>query len=517
MKVLNKTKNTVDGVFWGVLGHFISMILSFVVRSIIIKTLGNEYVGLNGLFSSILTVLNLAELGFGSALVYGMYKPIAEESYDQISAYLSYLKKAYLVIGLAILFCGIIVVPFLPRLIHGEIPPDVNLYFLFSIYLFNTVASYFLGAYRASLLSAFQRQGDDSRLHLFVNTAMYIVQIIILLFYQNYYYYVITIPVFTIIYNVSRYIYVSKKYPDIRPKGDLQATQKAEIKNKAKALLAHKIGGVTVNSVDNIVISAFLGLTQLALYNNYYIILSAITSIVTICFRSLTAGIGNNLIVHSKIENRNLFFSVFCVNGAIVSVSTTCLFSAYQDFVKMWVGEENTLPIITVILICLYYFIHTIRRTIIMYRDASGLWEDNRFQPLVSAAVNLVINISLVNIIGLNGIIISTIISMVFVDIPWESLAFFRKQFNTTIKRYVARMLSYLTVTIVSCALTYIVQEHIMIVNKYLELAFDVFIAVVISIGLFLLVYHKNSEMAFLKSKTKATFKLLFSFTKGKT
>ena len=486
MNRLNKTKNTIQGTFWGILNKLTAILCPFVIRTIIIRLLGAEYAGLSSLYTSILHVLSLAELGIGSAMVYQMYEPVARDDKAALSALLAYYRRAYAIISLVILGIGLAICPFVRFLIKGTIPQDINIYILFLIYLLNTVASYSCLAYRGAILSAYQREADKSMLQLISHLVMYVCQVLALLTLKNYYVYIAFLPISTVLFNVLKYCYVKKHYPDILCGGEITGEQKASIKQNISALFMHKVGGAVVNTIDNIVISVFMGLVILANYGNYYFILSAVTSIVTIVFTSLTAGIGNSIITSDASTVKKHFYSILYLNGFIVMVCTVCFFNMYQDFITQWVGAACLFGFDTMVLMCVYFFVHTIRRTIIMYRDAAGMWVDNRWQPIVSAIVNLTLNIVLIHLIGINGIVISTIISMVLVDIPWETKALINRLFRESVVRYCLVVLYFALITVAGCLITWLLLRRIPAESLLVRLALECGASVLIGAGVFL-------------------------------
>lgn len=506
MYKLNKTKNAIQGTIWGVLSRMVSLIVPFIIRTIIIRRLGAEYSGLGSLFSSVLQVLSLAELGVGSAMVYAMYEPISKKNIIILSAILNYYRKLYIRIGVIILVLGIIVLPFLPYFIKGSTPNDINIYILFTIYLINTAVSYLFFSYRASILSAYQLEAENSKCLLIANVFMYFLQIVCLICFENYYLYIVWLPLSTLFFNYLRYHYVKQNFPDIKCSGIVPDNIRKSIKKNVVALFFHKIGGVTVNTLDNVVISSFLGLVFVSNYGNYFYILSAITAIITVFFQSLTAGLGNSLIVDDESKIESDFYSILYLNGVIVTVCTVCCFAMYQDFIAFWVGEQYLFDFVTMILFCVYFFIHTLRRTVITYRDAAGMWKDNMLQPIVSATLNLTLNIILIQIIGINGVLLSTIISMILVDIPWESVAFFKVHFHHLIK-YLIRLVFYAFISIVSCALVYVILESISIQNRLFKLVVDFLVAVLLSSIVILIA-------GLLLEESKRTIKKVLGFVK---
>ena len=229
---LNKTKNTIRNLICGIINKLAITIIPFIIRTVIIKKLGSEYLGLSSLFTSILQILNLTELGFSSAIVYSMYKPIANNDKTTVCALLKLYKKIYSFIGIIILILGLMLLPFLNRLINGDVPNDINIYILYLIYLINTVLSYFLFAYKTSLLNAFQRNDIISNVNTVLHIIQSIAQLILLLVYKNYYLYVIIQPIITIFNNLICAIVVRKKYPEYKPEGKVNKEIKKDLRKK---------------------------------------------------------------------------------------------------------------------------------------------------------------------------------------------------------------------------------------------------------------------------------------------
>lgn len=495
--VLNKEKNARISVAWGFIFKIVSLVCPFIIRTLLIKIMGSEYSGLGSLFTSILQVLSLAELGFGTAMVFSMYKPVAQDDKSTLSAILKYYRKIYFIISIIILAAGALVLPFLKFLVKDDVPSSVNLYILYGIYVLNTFISYFGLAYRSSILSAYQREDINSIANLIANVLLYAAQIIVLILYPNYYLYIIFLPITTLLLNVMKYIYVKKKYKEIAPEGELDDSVRKEIKTNMAALLCHKVGGVVVNSADNIVISAFLGLVVLSNYNNYYYLLSAISAFIIIIFTSLCAGVGNSLIVKTKEENERFFNKVFLLNCFVVSFCTICFFNLYQIFIELWVGKDLMFDFATVILFCIYFYLHMIRRTIIMYRDAFGAWRDNKIQPIVSCIFNLIVNIVLVQFIGIYGILISTILSMVLIDIPWETVTFFKNISKYSPKKYIIVGVSFIVSTSVSCLVSYFIPFNVenLVLNMVLYFGISILVFGIIQGPMYVIFRRMNRKV----------------------
>ena len=452
---IERTKNTVRNIIFGFALKILNIMLPFVTRTVILYVLGTQYLGLNSLFHSILNFLCLAELGVGAAMVYSMYKPIAENDYSTIRALLNIYRKFYRIIGTVILLMGLVLLPFLNSLIHGDVPDDVNIYILYLIYLINTVLSYWMFAYKNAVLQAFQRTDVESKIGLFITPLSYIVMLGCLLLTKNYYFYVIWLPIFTILTNIIRLIYVNKKFPDLGPEGDISKEQKKSIGKKVIAILGAKINTVVLNAADNIVMSAFLGLTVIAIYGNYYYIMSSIIGFLGICYSAMTAGLGNSLETETLEKNYADFEKFSFINSWLVGWCTVCLVTLFQPFMRIWVQDETLMfPFVIVLEFGLYFYIYQIRKIPVVYKDAGGIWWEDRFRPYVCMVVNLAFNILLVQYIGVSGIILSTVLSL-FISIPWENYTIFKYIFHCSSKKYYFKMFTFALTMAIGGAATY--------------------------------------------------------------
>ena len=451
---IERTKNAVRNIIWGFIEKVIAILLPFATRTVLIKVLGAEYLGLNSLFTSILQVLSISELGVSSAIVFSMYKPIAEDDNNLICAFLNLYRKIYLAIGTIILVVGIGIIPFLPHFIAGNTSVDVNIYVLYLIYLSNTVLSYYLFAYKQALFSAHQRNDLISKRTTVVSFFSHSLQIIFLFAFKNYYIYVVVIPIATILTNILNAVLAKKMYPKIQCRGKVPDSEIKGIKKRVIGLLSYKIYGAVFSSVGAIIVSALLGLVPLAIYNNYFYIQSAIIGFLTIFTTSITAGVGNKMITNSKDDNYNDFMNLTFANGWISSWCAICLVTLYQHFMTTWVGDELTFPFPTMTLVVLYFYLSRVTNMTYTYREAAGLWWEDRFRPLVLTVANLLLNFLLVQIIGMNGVLLSTIICTVFISVPWGTYILFKYYFKKTPKDYYMRIFLYVLATSFISALT---------------------------------------------------------------
>lgn len=485
------------------------MLLPFLMRTAIIYVLGMEYVGLNSLFTSVLSVLSIAELGIGSALVFSMYEPLSNDDTEKICALMRLYKIYYRVVGLVILAIGVALTPFLPHLVKGDIPDNLNLYVLYYLNLGATVLSYWLFAYKNCLLSVHQRNDISSKIGMVIDTVKYAAQFLVLFLFKNYYAFLIVLIVMGVAYNIVTALIVNKKYPQYKAQGKLSKKEVSGINRRVKDLFLTKIGATIVSSSDTIVISACLGLTDLALYQNYFYILNTVMGFVTIITSSALAGIGNSLVTETEEKNFNDLKKLTFMFSWISNFAVCCFACLYQPFMTLWVGEENLLPYAMVIVFCIYFIINQINTLLNVYKDAAGIWHKDRFRPLITGLTNLTINLIMVQFWGLYGILLSTVLSTLFVGMPWLFHNLFTAVFRFNPKKYIFRIFQYIFVGAVLCVICIFATYNIQFNSLVFTIALRLIICIIIPNIAMLALYRKTSEF-------KGLIDIANSITKGK-
>ena len=491
---VDRTSRSAKNALAGIVNKIVGIAAPFLLRTIMIQKLGVEYLGLNSLFSSVLQMLSLTEMGFGSAMIYSMYKPMADGNTELINALLNFYKRIYRLIGVIVLVIGLVLMPNITYFIASDYPHEINIYLVFGIYLANTVVSYFLFAYKSSILVAAQRNDIESNIITLCNIFLYISQIIALLITGNYYAYIILMPCFTIINNIVRYFVVKKKYPQYTEMGELEKQEKKEIMSRVGALVGHRVGGVVFSSVDSLVISSFLGLVILGRYTNYFCIYTAINGIMSIVFQSILAVIGNAVACKTPQENHKIFKELFILNAWQSCFCATCFICLFQPFMRIWMGTENMLPIVIAILLSIYYYFANIRRVCCGFKDAAGMWKDDFWKPYISVLVNLTFNIISVQIIGLSGVVISSIFAIVVVESPWETKVLFRNYFKTTTNEYYKRYFQSLAV----CAMCMVGSFMLcnLISESLVGFVIRLFICMIVPNIIFIVAFRRTAEYA---------------------
>lgn len=491
---LERSKNTARNFIFGSINKVFNMIAPFVIRTAIIYLLGIQYSGLNSLFTSVLSVLNIAELGVGTALVFSMYEPLANDDTEKICALVRLYKIYYRIIGAIILAIGIAITPFLPYLIKGEIPGNLNLYVLYYMNLGTTVLSYWLFAYKNSILNVHQRNDISTKIYFVFDVLKYTLQFVVIAVLKNYYAYLIVSIVMGVLCNLATALVVDKKYPQFRARGKLSKEETSAINRRVKDLFITKIGATIVDSADTIVISAFLGLTALALYQNYFYIMNTVLGFIILITSSSLAGIGNSIITETQEKNFNdlkKLTLLFCWIGCF---SVCCFATVYQPFMTLWVGEDNLLPYGMVIMFCVYFFIKQINTLLNVYKDASGIWHEDRFRPLVVSIVNLTMNLIMVNYWGLYGILLSTVLSTILVGMPWLFKNLFTTIFKLNPKKYIFKIFEYTILTVILCACCVLICSFINFKWLVLTIITRLIICAILPNVAMLVLYRKSAE-----------------------
>lgn len=502
---LSRTKNAFRNTAWGAIYRVIALVGPFAIKTIIIKKIGLAYSGLNSLFNSILTVLNLANLGFSSSLVYTMYEAVAREDYDAISAMINFFRKVYRIIGFVILGMGLAVMPFLPQLVGEECPPDANLYVMFALYLSATVLDYVLFGYVNAIFSAYQR--EDTRLKIMTvrYIIQYILQIIILGVFENYYAYLVTLPLMVIPNSLANYYAAKKQYPQIRCVGTPSAEVKRSVYHRVRTLFGHTVGNTLLVNVDSILISAFLGLSIQSLYSNYFYILTAVNGVVEIITNGSRAGIGNKLIVDSEEDNHRLFLSMTYGWVALIGMCATCMLCLYQPFIGgIWIGSEGLMDTRFVVFMTLFFYTWMFRVLQLTYRDAAGLWTKDWAKPIVAMVIKLVFSIVLVQLLDdVVGVIIPTVFVLSIVYFPWEAQVLYKNLFHRSWMVYLKKMAWYTMINLVGALLCGLLCTAV--APAYSAISFVIRLAVICVVfpTLWILLTHKTYEFGYLLNISK--------------
>ncbi len=450
-----RVRNTRRNAVWGLLEKGLSLLLPFLVRTALIHTMGLNYGGIGGLFSSILQLLSLAEMGLSSAVIFSMYKPLAENDDSAVCALMRFYRKTYFFIGLGVLGAGLAVTPFLRMLVKADYPEGLNLGAVYMVYLANSCVSYFIFPECRTLLSAVHHHDVLSKSALAARLLCCSVQLAALLLARNYALYVIMLPLSTLADGLICACYARRAYPRFRCRGRIPAEKRRDIAEKIRGLLIHRICGGTRNSFDSIFISAFLGLAPVGIYGNYYYILYSVRGMLDAVTQGMSAGVGNSVAVESVEKNwRDLMNLTFLYQWAC-GFCTACLLTLYQPFMRLWMGEERMLGDGAAVAFCVYFYVWTMGDIKSQYADARGIWWKDRTRALTEALCNVLLNWLLVRSFGVVGVILATAVSILLVGFPWSVWNLFKDYFGLRhLPGYLGAHLLFALVTVFACCLT---------------------------------------------------------------
>lgn len=493
----SRTTNSIKNSIASIILYISTTLIGFIFQAVFIHTLGSEYNGIKGLFSNILSMLSIAELGFGSAIVYHLYKPVAEKNIQEIKSLVKYYRKVYHIIALLIFIIGIILLPMIPSIV-GKVSIHENIVFLFFLYLINTVFSYLL-TYKRSILYADQKKYITSLINAIFVVLKNIIQIFIIYMTHNFILYLVIQIIFTVSENLFTNFIINKRYNYIKNLSDTQQISKelkTDIKQKVKGLLFHKIGGFIVLGTDNIIISMTegLGVMAVGMYSNYNMIIGQVKDLFGNILTSLTASIGNLLIEKDKSKSRNIYKSLLLANSWIFCFCSITVYCLIEPFIKLWIGEEFLLSnfVLTTLVINLY--VQGMRNTPSTFKEAAGIFYEDRFIPLIESVINIVASLILVRVFGLAGVFIGTIISTIFLFIYSYPKYVYKLILGGEYKEYFKLHIFHFGISLIICFVTGGISSFIKIQNVWLQLILNGMLCVIIPNVLYFLVAMKLPE-----------------------
>lgn len=449
MKEESRTRNSLRNMSVGFVAQILNLLLNFISRTLFIKILGVEFLGINGLFSNILLILSLADLGIDSAMIFSLYKPLATKNYIIINSLVSFYKKVYRTIAISVAVIGVALVPFLKYLVNtNQEIPYLEVYYV--LFLLNSVVSY-LFVYKTSVIEADQKNFLIRIYSVVFEFFKIITQSVFLVLTHNYIIYLLLSIIFSMLKNITLANRANKLYPFLYgPSEKLDRNTKKQIFDNVKSMSFYKIGGVLLNNTDNILISVMLGTIWVGYYSNYYLIITGITSFTSILFTSISSSVGNLIASSDEVVNENtnhdknevIYKGLTFVSFWIYGIGTICLFVLFNDFISLWLGHGFSLSTATVMAIVLNFYIAGILSGTTIYRNTTGLFRQIKYIFLYTAAVNLVLSIVLGYFYGMAGILFATFIAKSTVNFwfePWmlyktyfkkKSLVYFGDQFK---------------------------------------------------------------------------------------
>lgn len=501
----SRLKNSALNFASGFLGRVLAILLNFAVRTIFIYCLNEAYLSVNGLYSNILTVLSLAELGFGSAMVYRMYAPVAVKDYQKTAALLQFYKKIYIIIGVVIFLLGLCVIPFMDYIIKDK--PDISgltLYYI--LFLVNTSISYWFSSYKASVLYADQKEYIKTNVQNTMAILQSGLQIVLLLLFRKYLLYLLIQLAGNIFLNLYVAHLVDKRYPEIQTYqgASLSAEERVQIRKDTEALVLSRFGHVALNGTDNIIISAVVGVLWVGRLSNYTLICDSVTSVLCQITAAITGSLGNFFATEDKHAGYALFKKVEFLNFWLYGFSFIALVTLLDPFVQIWAGEHFVLGLPISIAIAINFFVAGYMNTLWVFRSTIGLFKQGKFRPILVAILNIILSIFLGKLWGVFGVLFATFLSRAAISLWYDPLILHRYGFEVSCKpffaRYFRRVLLLTTILIVMLTIRYVVLSSATTVLRFAVMT--MFTAIVPN-AIFWLAYHRCEEYAYFRSIVK--------------
>ena len=448
-----RVKKSTQNMTMGFLNQLLSFLLSFLSRTVFIRTLGTEYLGLNGIFADVLSLLSMADLGFGTAMAYSFYKPLAEHDEEKLAALITFYRKAYRIIAVIVTTVGLAIVPFLRYLVNTqEDIPYLEIYYLFS--LAGVVISY-LFVYKTTILTADQKNYKIVVITIGTNLVKTLLQILVLVLWQNYIIYLAVNVAAQFVINIVSSRKADKEYPFIKNKIIIDTKESGSIFTNMKSVFLYKISSTMFTATDNILISIILGTAVVGLYSNYLMVSTKLLLILQIIFSALTASIGNVMVKESPKKRYEIFMAAQSVSFILCGIITCMYCLLVNDLVNVWLGEEYTISFYAVLAITLNTYLSCVLQPLWTYRDAVGLYIRTKYVMLAGALLNIVLSILLGKLWGLGGIIFSSAVSRLSTYFWYEPKLLFKEYFNKNAgKYYISLLLNGLLVVLTIVPLT---------------------------------------------------------------
>uniref|UniRef100_UPI0040574BED lipopolysaccharide biosynthesis protein n=1 Tax=Acetatifactor sp. TaxID=1872090 RepID=UPI0040574BED len=458
---MNRTKNSIKNALFAFGGALALTILQLINRKLFVHFLAEDYLGLNGLFQNIVSVLSMSEMGIGTAIIYALYKPVAENDIEKIKSLMMLYKKLYTAIGLFILIVGLVFTPFLGFFIK-DMPDIPYIYLYYALYVIDSGMTYFY-TYKRSLIICNQQDYISSTTTLVSNVLTRVVQLLMLVLTRNYLLYLLVQIVFTRIENIVISRIADKKYPYLLEKKveRLSEEETRGLRKNILSMLSQKIGSVIVSGTDNLIISKILGLTILGHYSNYTLLINTMNSLIGKVFNAVTASVGNLVAQKEKREVEKTFLNMLFANYWIFNLVTVCFFCLLQPFIKLWVGADFLLSDGAVWVFVTVFYINGMRRTVLTFKNATGVFWYDRYRPIAEAIMNLVISIPLTYCFGVFGTKLGTLFALVGTTFWFEGYILYKQFFGMSSVKYQLLQLKYALLTQGQCFLVGNVCEHV--------------------------------------------------------
>ncbi len=493
-----RTSNVIKNVTVEIAGQVFTLLLSFVSRTLFLMILGAKYLGVSSLFTNILTLLSFAELGVGTAIIYSLYKPLAQKNDLEILAHMNLYKKIYRVVGCVVLAAGIALLPCLDFFLPDRKGIE-HLEYIYLLFVINTATSYFF-TFNLALITADQKAYKLVKINFLFKLLNALLPIVALIIARDYFAYLIVQIICVITQNAVVYLKVRREYPLLRSpqKPKLDSRVKKELAKNVSALFLYKFAMVIVAGTDNILISRFFSIIEVGMYANYFMIANNVTFLISQGMRSITASIGNLAATESDDKKYEIFNVTQFLGFWIYGFTTILFFILFNPFITLWLGPDYLFNLWVVLPICLMFYTLGMQSASTIFRDAQGIFWQGRFRPLAQAIVNLAASIGLTILTGsIAAIFWGTVISRVTTLTWYDPYIVHKLGFHKSAKQYYIRYIVFTAVMFATGAVCFCLGS-LMQLNAWIDFFWKCFICLVVPNVIFYALFRNMAEFKYL-------------------
>ena len=496
----SRTKNSISNSLFGIMSYFVTFIFAFVSRKVFSVSLGSEFLGLNSFFSNIVSMLTITELGLSTAIIFFLYEPLAKKDHEKIKSYIFFSKKIYMIIAACISFIGIILAIFINVFAETSIEINtVRIYFLF--YLASTVATYFY-AYKKSILYADQKNRIVAIVHTISKIIFEMTQMVIIFKTKNYYFYLILLIISNYFENFICSKYVDKYYGYLKKddkKNNLSKLEKKDLFIKTKNLFIQNISSFIVTSTDNIIISSFINVTTVGIYSNYALLTSTLKTVFSQIFSAFTTSFGNLAVTETKEKSYMVFKNAYFFSFWFSSLTCIMYFLLIQPFINIWMGDNYLFDYSIPILLGISYYVINMNIPAISVQNAVGLHHVDKYVMVLQAIFNMIFSIVFVKIIGIQGVILGTILATLLFPTISKPYVIYKYVFEKNVTRYYIEWIFQLIIMILTFFITYLLLNNFYVCNLFITFIIKSILSFIIPNIIYIIIFRKRDEYIYYK------------------
>ncbi len=506
METESRTKNVAKNAVICLLCQIVAVISGIIHRTFLIKIMGVEYLGINGLFTNVLTILSFAELGIGQAITYNLYKPISERNTEKIKSLMLLYKQAYRVIAITVAVVGILLIPFLKYIVKETPQINESITLIYCLFLAGTVSSY-LFTYKNTLISAHQQNYKVVLYTQIFDTFRMFFQIVYIFFTKNYIAFLIIQVVMNIICNLVLVHKTNKMFPYMKEKGvELEKEEKKDIFTNVRALVVYKFGSVVLNGTSNIIISAFVGLKEVGLLSNFTLIQNVITTMLSKITSGFTASVGNLNVTADKEKKYEIFKNILFMCVWIYGFASVGMVTLSNNVLEAWLGREYTLSLSVIIASVVHFYVNSVHFAAYTYRTTLGYFVEGKIAPLLAAILNIILSIIFVRIWGTAGVLFATAVARFFTTGIVDPVLIYRGSFKINPLMYYVRYFAYMVI-VVAISMTCLWLNNFICVEGILGVLLRCIMVSIVYNVTMMIVFFRTSEFKELLKRVKMLLK----------